>query len=58
MPAVMTAGTGVHVNQAECGVAHHFQNVGVAKNKKARFDAGQITFHAGIVIAGVPADVG
>jgi hypothetical protein len=58
MPAVMAAGAGVHVNQAQCGVAHHLQNMGVAADEKAGFDAGKISFHAGVVVAGVAADMG
>lgn len=58
VPALTAAGSGVHMKQTEGRIARDFQNVGVAADEEGRAEALQVFARAGIVIAGVAADVG
>jgi hypothetical protein len=56
MPSVVAAGAGIHVNEAERLVAHHFQDVGVAADEQVRPQPTDFLPGPTVVVAGIPAD--
>src|SRR3982074_3355006 len=58
MPAVVSAGAGLHVEQLQRRVAHDFQNVGVAADEEIGPESLEFGFSGGVVITWIAADVG
>ena len=52
----MAAGAGVHVDQAERGVAHHFQDVGVAADEQTGQQGAEVAGCPFVVIARITSD--
>jgi hypothetical protein len=58
MPAVVAASAGIHVDEAECLVAHDFQNMGVTADEQTRPQPLDFLPRTPVVIARVSSDVG
>jgi hypothetical protein len=58
VPAVVAAGAGVHVDEAESGVSDYFEDVGVAADEQARAERAEDAASPFVVIAGIASDVG
>jgi hypothetical protein len=57
VPSIVAAGAGIHVNESERLVAHHFQDVGVATDEQPRLVPAEFPRGFPIIIARVPADM-
>jgi hypothetical protein len=57
VPSVVAASAGIHVHEVEVLVAHDFQDVRVAADKKARPQLPEFLPSAPVVVAGITADV-
>lgn len=58
VPSIVTAGAGIHVNQAERLVAHNFQNVGVTADEQTRPQPREFLSGTPVVITRISANMG
>lgn len=58
VPSIVAAGAGIHMDEAERVVAHHFEDVGVAADEQAGPQVAEVAGSPFVVIAGIASDVG
>jgi len=57
VPSMMTAGTRIHMEKAECLIAHDFQNVGMTADEQSRPLPAELLQCTPVVITRIAADV-